>query len=57
MWPYFDYNNITYNLRKEPILYLPSTNSTYHGTNSIHSRGSLIWNNLPSDIKSDKSIS
>ena len=57
MWPYFDYNNITYNLRKEPILYLPSTNLTYHGTNSIHSRGSLIWNNLPSDIKSDKSIS
>ena len=25
MWPYFNYNNISYNLRKRPILYLPST--------------------------------
>ena len=46
MWSYFNYKNITYNLRKEAILYLPSTNSTYYGTNSVHSRGSLIWNNL-----------
>ena len=38
MWPYFTYNNITYNLRKEPILYLPSMHSTYYGTNSIHFR-------------------
>ena len=57
MWSYFTYNNITYNLRKGPILYLPSTHSTYYGTNSVHFRGSLIWNNLPSDIKSSKSVS
>ena len=25
MWPYFNYNSISYNLRKRPILYLPST--------------------------------
>ena len=25
MWPYFSYNNSSYNLRKGPILYLPST--------------------------------
>ena len=29
MWPYFPYNNISNNLRKEPIPYLPSTHSTY----------------------------
>ena len=57
MWPYFTYINISYNLRKGPILYLPSTHSTYYGINSIHFRGSLIWNNLPRDIKSSKSLS
>ena len=29
MWPYLTYYNITYNLRKCPILYLPNTHSTY----------------------------
>ena len=57
MWSYFTYNNITCNLRKGPILYLPSTYSTYCGTNSVHFRGSLIWNNLLRDIKSSKSVS
>ena len=58
MWPYFTYNNSTYNLRKWPILYFPSTHSTYYVTNSIHFRGFLIWNNnLPRDIKSSKSVS
>ena len=28
MWSYLTYNNITYNLRKGPIPYLPSTHST-----------------------------
>ena len=54
---FFIYNNITYNLRKGPILHLPSTHSTYYGTNSVHFRGFLIWNNLPRDIKSSKSVS
>ena len=57
MWPYFTYNNISYNLRKGPILYLPSTHSTYYGTNFVHFRGPLIWNDLPRDIKSSKSLS
>ena len=56
MWSYFTYKNITYNLRKGPILYLPSTHSTYYGTNSVHFWGSLIWNNLPRDIKSRKLV-
>ena len=56
MWPYFTYNNISYNLRKGPIPYLPSTHSTYYGTNYVHFRGSLIQNNLARDIKSSKSL-
>ena len=56
MWPYFTYNSINYNLRKGPIL-LPGTHSIYYGTNPAHFRGSLIWNNLPRDIKSSKSAS
>ena len=57
MWPYFTYNNITYNLRKGPVLYLTSPHSTYNSTNSVHFRGSLIWNNLPRDTESSKSVS
>ena len=54
--PYFTYSNITYNLMKRPILYLPSRHSTYCCTNSIHFRGFLIWNNLTRNIKSSKSV-
>ena len=32
MWPCFTYNSVSYNLRKGPILYLPSTHSTYYGS-------------------------
>ena len=55
--PCFTYNNIIYNLRKGPILYLPCTYLTYGGNNSVHFWGSLIWSNLPRDIKSSKSVS
>ena len=40
-----------YNLRKGQMPSLPPVRSTYYGTNSVHFRGSLIWNNLPSYIK------
>ena len=57
IWPYFTSNSISYNLSKGPILYLPSTNSTYYVINSVHFRVSLICNNLPRDIKFCKSLS
>ena len=57
MWSYFTYNNNTYNLRKWPILYLPSAHSKYDRTNSVHFRGFLIWNNLPRDSRFSKSVS
>ena len=47
MSSFFTHKDIPYNLRKGPILGLPKTHSFYYGTNAIHFRGSLIWNNLP----------
>ena len=57
IWPYYTYSNISYNLRKGPILYLASTYSTYYDTNSVHFRVFLVWNNLHKDVKSSKSLS
>ena len=47
MSSFFTHKDIPYNLRKGPIFGLPKTHSFYYGTNAIHFRGSLIWNNLP----------
>ena len=56
MSPFFTHKEIPYNLRKSQVLSLPPARSTYYGTNSVHFRGSLIWNNLPSYIKSSRSV-
>ena len=56
MWSFFKPKKLSYNLRKGPILNLPKTQSTFHGTNAIHFRGSLIWNNLPAKVKSSNSV-
>ena len=52
MSSFFTHEEISYNLRKGQVLSLPPARSTYYGTDSVHFRGSLIWNNLPSHIKS-----
>ena len=47
MWPYFTYNNISYNLRKGPILYLPSTHSAlWKITTMLEESLSLIFQTL-----------
>ena len=56
MWSFFKPKELSYNLRKEPILNLPKTQSTFYGTNAIHFRGSLIWNKLPAKVKSSNSV-
>ena len=48
--------HVPYNLRKGPILGLPKIHSFYYGTNTVHFRGSLIWNNLATVIKSSDSL-
>ena len=56
MWSFFKQKKLSYNLRKGPILNLPRTQSTYYGTNAIHFRTSLIWNNIPAKVKSSNSV-
>ena len=45
-----------YNLVKGPFLGSPKTHSLSYGTNAVHFRGSLIWNNLPAVVKSSDSL-
>ena len=52
---FFTHKEIPFNLIPQ-VLSLPSARSTYYGTNSVHFRVSLIWNNLPSYIKSSRSV-
>ena len=56
MWSCFTHKDIPDNLRKGPFLGLPKTHSFYYGTNVVHFRGSLIWNNLPAVVKSSDSL-
>ena len=56
MWPYFEFKDSHYNLRKGPSLVLPKAQTTYFGTNTSHFRGSLLWNNLPNIIKNSTSV-
>ena len=53
MWFFFTHKDILYNLRKGRILGLPKVHSSYYG---ILFCGSLIWNNLPADVKSRDSL-
>ena len=52
----FTHKEIEFNLRKRQVLSLPPTRSTYYGTNSVHFRGSPIWNNVPSYLQSSRSV-
>ena len=56
MWSYFTHKDMPCNLRRGPILGLPKSHSFYYGTNAIHFRGSLIWNNLAAVVKSSDSL-
>ena len=47
---------MTYSIRKGPTLGLPKTHSFYYSANAAHSRGSLMWNNLPAVVKSSDSL-
>ena len=53
---FFTHKEIPYNLRKGQVLSLPPARLTYYRTNSVHFRRSLIWNNLPSYLKSSISV-
>ena len=54
--PVFREREAPINLRKVAVFFLALARSTTPGKNSAHFRGTLIWNQLPSSIKSSKSI-
>ena len=56
MWHFFRQRKGLFNLRKSAVFFLPSARSRTHGTNSTQFCGTLIRNQLPSSIKSSKSI-
>ena len=56
MWSYFVFKNITYSIRKGPLLRLLSAKSTSYGINSVLFRACLLWNSLPQSYKYSESI-
>ena len=56
MWSYFSSKTLSYNLRKGPSLSLTSAKSTVYGINSVHFKGTLIWNNPRYFVKSSASV-
>ena len=49
-------NPILYELRKGTKVFLPQVKSFRYGLNSVHFRGSILWNKLPSSIKNSQTI-
>ena len=56
MWNMFHEKSIQYNLRSKNLLMLPQTNTIKYGNDSIVFRGSILWNYLPNEIKSQASV-
>ena len=56
MWSYFVFKNITYNIRKGPLLRLAAAKSTSYRINSVLFRACLLWNSLLQSIKYSESI-
>jgi hypothetical protein len=57
LWDMFVLKNRSYSLRSGHTLVLQSTKTQKFGQNSLIFRGSLLWNNLPQELKSLKSVS
>ena len=56
MWNFFERNHIPYNLRQGDLLLLPPAKSTSYGVNSLAFRGSLLWDNLPHQVKESQAL-
>ena len=57
MWNFFERNHIPYiPLRRGDLLLLPSAKSTRYGVNSLAFWGSLLWNNLPPQVKESQTL-
>ena len=56
MWNFFERNHAPYNLRRGDLLLLPPDKSIRYGVNSLAFRGSLLWNNLPPQVKESQTL-
>ena len=56
MWNFFERNHAPYNLRRGDLLLLPPAKSIRYGVNSLAFRGSLLWNNLPPQVKESQTL-
>ena len=56
LWNFFERNHIPYNLRRGDLLLLPAAKSTCYGVSSLAFRGSLLWNNLPPQVKESQTL-
>ena len=56
MWNFFERNHIPYNLQRGDFLLLPLAKSTSYGVNSLAFQGSLLWNNLPLQVKESQTL-
>ena len=52
----FEKNDTPYNLGPGDISLLPPAKSTSYGVNSLAFHGSLLWNNLPSQVKERQTL-
>ena len=48
--------SLQYNLRLKNLLMLPQTNTIKYGDDTIVFRGTILWNYLPNEIKSQNSV-
>ena len=56
LWLYFVFKNITYNIRKSPLLRLPAAKSPSYGIYSVLFRACLLWNSLPQSFNYSEPI-
>ena len=56
VWSYFNEKPTTLDLRKGTKVFLPPVKLFRLGLNSVHFKGSIIWNNLPSSIKNSQTV-
>ena len=56
MWDLLKSKDVQYDFRTKNLLILPSTKTKTYGFRSFTYRGSILWNYLPDNIKSSKSL-
>ena len=56
MWSFFERNHTPNYLRRGDLLLLPPAKSIRYGVNSLAFRGSLLWNNLPPQVKESQTL-